>query len=607
MRGSSQRVLSFISSMVSLWMVGVLIAGCGGSASSGNGTGPASGDYVLVPTSSATLTISAHSSRDLSVFLYDKKNGNEVTDERVEYSVKQAPDSHAVGAKRVSTDENGQATTTFFPGGVAGNAVVEVNHPKATPLQFQITATPEPTGALAATPISAGASVVQLTDVTLRMYDADDRTCDDFRPLAEQATPLQEGFREEAGEAFVFRQVPADEQVIVTARARGERGQIAAGGCTAGIDIRADQTIERDVVLNLIPLNPTGRYQVTSRWDFSEALSDSGAVGNTVVTVLDGFQNPGNAIYEQVISSIEDLVGGLISVGVDTFLSQTGLDDNFKSMINDAIQENEALCKVREAGRDLRQAVKRLEVDSELVIGQLGSKYTFRGRDNWLGIQLYWRGKCDDAYEAECGDGTSEEEPETMPPCAAIELTAAENGEIADLGVISSEWEGRVASYNELRIERHDIPLNYGRLVKFVLNQVVIPELTGGEANSLSGAFSHWIGCESLADDITGSDDSVGALGVEVTASEISGFCESAVGSVFGLAELAISNLEYETGIRVGGDATLVETTSDGVVDYLEEGGYSGYIEVNDSESSSSSQRSNLSATWSGERVSSSP
>jgi hypothetical protein len=592
-------LVAFVS--VAGWMVG-----CGGTASTGSGDGPAAGKYVLVPATSASLTVPSEANKDLPVFLYNKSSGDAVSGERVDYELVSAPSSHAIGTLSVSTDDNGHASTTFYPGGVAGEAVVEVSHPKATTLKFQITVTPEPTGHLAVTPISAGVSVETLSDVTLRMYSSDDQTCEGFSPLNAQPDPVRRGFRESTGEALVFREIAADKTVTVTARARGERGQLAGAGCKDGIDIVADQTTRKELVLNLIPLQPEGRYQVTSRWDFSEALKQSGSVGSTVVNVLEGFQDPGQAIYNQVIGLVENTVGGLISEGLESFLNATGLDDQFKSLINNTIQNNEALCKVREAGRDLRRAIKQLEVDSELVIGQLGAKYTFRGRDNWLGIQMYWRGMCDDAYESACGEDTGDDPPETMPPCAAIELTAADNGEIADLGVISSKWDGRVASYNELRIQRHEIPLNYGRLVKFILNQVVIPELTDGAANSLSGAFAHWIGCESLGDDITGSDDKVGAFGAEVSASQISNFCESAVNTVFGFAELAIGNLEYETGIRVGGTATLVETTSDGEVDYLEDGSYTGYIRTDGGDGSMSSQRSNLSATWEGERVSSS-
>ena len=153
-----------------------------------------------------------------------------------------------------------------------------------------------------------------------------------------------------------------------------------------------------------------------------------------------------------------------------------------------------------------------------------------------------------------------------------------------------------------MQIQRHPLPLRYGRLIEFIMSQVILPEMTDGNAHSLVDAFSYWLGCGSLAKDITGSDGKQCALGQCITKNDIEGFCKSAIGTVFGAADLAISNLEYDTGIYVGGEATLVETTSDSKVDYIEEGSYDGYIEVNDEKGSQG--RTNVTGDWTGERVS---
>ena len=43
--------------------------------------------------------------------------------------------------------------------------------------------------------------------------------------------------------------------------------------------------------------------------------------------ILNIFNNPGQAIYDEIINLVEFAVGGIISTGIDAFLRATGLDD----------------------------------------------------------------------------------------------------------------------------------------------------------------------------------------------------------------------------------------------------------------------------------------
>src|SRR5699024_6926330 len=137
--------------------------------------------------------------------------------------------------------------------------------------------------------------------------------------------------------------------------------------------------------------------------------------------------------------------------------------------------------------------IANLEVHSELTIGKMSSNYEFRGTDNWLGITLYWRWNCD---------------ANSPPDCGAIELRADANGEIGSLGVLSSAWIGRIVAYNQLQIDRHPITLEYGRLIMYILNDVILPKLTDGNAHSMSEAFSYWV-CNGIGTAITGSDGEI--------------------------------------------------------------------------------------------------
>jgi hypothetical protein len=294
--------------------------------------------------------------------------------------------------------------------------------------------------------------------------------------------------------------------------------------------------------------------------------------------VLNVFQNPGQAIYDEIINLIENFLSGAVATLIDFLANITGGAQAIQGLINDAIENNDTLRRIRDAGRDLRDVVANLEVRSELTIGKLNSTYEFRGSGNWLGVVLYWRWECD---------------ANSPPDCGAIDLAADSNGEIADLGVLSSEWTGRVVGYNQLQIDTHSLTLRYGRLIIYILNDVIIPRLTDNNANSLSEAFAYWIGCPGLADSITGSDGEI--LGI--TDEQIEGWCGTAVSTIFGFADLLVENLEFDIGLRLGGEGKLFELTSDGRVDEIREGTFNGFME-----SSEGGAASPFSATWDGVR-----
>ena len=605
--------------LIGLLVAALGVAGCGQSFISsnteagkdqerdnGDNTPSVAANYLLVPAGPKAFTVGAGKTAPVKVFLLKKRTGKPAADESVDFEVDSGKSVGSLASRASSTDENGAASVTFRAGQKAGQVEVIASHEQAKPLTFDVTVESEPTGKLRVNLVNTGTSVMPLSDISIRLYDGDQFACADFRPLeSKQPDPLEAKVRSRPGTSADFGGLSPDDKYTVSAVARGDRGQIAAGGCKEDLTVPEESVVEEELLLHLIPINPSGRYEATAYYDFSNAIKESGVVGKNIVRVLKLFKNPGDAIYDEIIRLVENLVGGLISQGIDTLLDKTGLDDKFKKTINDAVQNNDTLCRIREIGRDIRDVVANLEVDSELTIGKLGSNYQYQGRNNWLNITVYWRAKCDGAIEKVCSkDKDMNNVEERKQPCAAIHLVPdGTQGKLGDIGVWAEEWQGRVTSYNRLQIRRHPLPLRYGRLIEFLLSEVLLPEMTDGNAKTLAGAFAYWLGCDDLAKSVTGSDKKVCALGQCIKHKDISGFCKTAISTVFGAADLAIGELEYDTGIFVGGRALLVETTSDGRVDYIEDGTYDGYIEVN--EKGMSQGRSNISGKWSAERVSS--
>ena len=545
--------------------------------------------YFLAANGSSDLVVGAGSSAPVSVFLYDKETNDPVKDERISFKLAEdASDEVFISALNAVTQESGEASVDFKAGPTLETVTLVASHPSANDVEFTINVESLPTGSIRVKTVNAAPSVIALNNIEVRLHDYADFSCADFRPLGTQADGIEIKTLPNEAQLALFEELAITKKYVVTARARGPRNQIAAGGCSDDLRVEDNGTTNVELALSLIPINPAGRYNVTSNWDFSEALADSGAVGATIVRILNVFQNPGQGIYDEIINLVRNAVGGIIAGTLSTFLNLTGLDDTFEDLINDAVANNSVLSNLQSAGLDLRAVVTNLEVLSVLAIGKSTSDYEFRGTDNWLGINLYWRQGCDQVAD---------------PICGQIPIRATDGSTFADLGVLSSNWTGRVVGYDQLQIDEHPITLRYGRLLIYVLNEIILPSITNGNANSLTEAFSYWINCRGLALGITGTDGEICALSACIQASQLEGFCSGTISTLFGFADALITNLEFDANIRVGGDATLIEEDSDGFVDLMEMGTYRGYLNASSNNGGQQGLTSPVTATWSATKL----
>jgi hypothetical protein len=582
--------------LVGLSLGGLSLTGCGDSSvntnvdqsrNSNNGEGPQLGDdFFLVPAGETELIGNVTESVELKVFLYQKTSGEPAINQNVAYEIVEPVDGGgaSLSAYNSTTADDGSASIDLRLGADPASLTVRAEHESSNAVNFQVEVTPLETGDLEVTLVNTGASSMQLHDIDLKLYRNGSYSCAEFRPLSpRQDNELVTKVAGNTQQPITFEGLGTQQRFLVTAVGLGDADQIAGAGCVEDIGIQADQVTKKELYLQLIPLNPVGRYDVTAHWDFSQALEDSGTVGATIMRVLNVFENPGQTLYDETMNLLQSFLG-IGGTALDTFLSVSGLDDQFVGMVNDFVEGNDSLRRIRDAGRDLRDVVANLEVNSELTIGKMSSDYEFQGSDNWLGITLYWRWNCD---------------ANSPPDCGAINIEADGDGDFGELGVLSSSWTGRVTAYNNLQIDSHPISLRYGRLIMYMLNDVILPELTDGNAHSLSEAFSYWV-CDGLGTNITGSDGEICAAGYCVQDDDISGICESASSTVFSFADLLVSNLEYDIGMRIGGEGLLVETTSDGFVDFIEQGVYEGTMQNSDI---GQTQASPISATFEAERI----
>jgi hypothetical protein len=515
----------------------------------------------------------------IGVLLFERESGAPVLGEIIEYELLEDEGDASLTERQATTQDNGQASVRFVAGPTLTTFTVRATHPGANSVEFKVSVEDLPSGALNVSYVNAGASVYDIAPIETYLFPRSHFTCNAFRPLGRMPEPSAADEVSGPSGTSAFEALSVREPWTIISIGRGEFGQLAAAGCLSDVFLQEDETVNVELVLTLLPLNPVGRYNVTSHWDFTETLEDAGSVGRILLTVFDAFENPGQFLVDQIIELVRQFLGGIIAGAVDFFLEIFGLDEVIEDGINDFIESVDFLSRLRQAGLDLRDVVTRLEVLSVLNIGKLGNDFEVRGTDDWVGLAFYWRWNCPDDAPEDCG---------------RIELAIDPN---SSLGIVLGEWTGRVAAYNNLQINTHTINLRYGELILFILNEVILPVLTDGNANSMMDAILYWIDCPGLARSITGSDGEIcDPLNlVCVSDDDISGVCDSVIRTVFGFAEVLLRGLEVDSVLELSGEGTLVDLDGDLLVDEIKDGIFDGYVNIQDS-------RSPFTATWSATR-----
>ena len=183
---------------------------------------------------------------------------------------------------------------------------------------------------------------------------------------------------------------------------------------------------------------------------------------------------------------------------------------------------------------------------------------------------LYWKLGC-----------PKEDEPGYDPDCGAIPfgLQDLEDSDVP-MDLITGQFTGMIANFDSLIIDTHYIYLNYGKLILFVINEVLLPAVSG--FNSIEDLIYSIIDCESIADGFVG--DLLSAIGIDQD--DVEGFCLSAVGLIVSPIEEVIGSLKLDSQLRIHGKATLLDDDDDLYVDILENGFWWGHIEIQSEEGS---------------------
>ncbi len=500
-------------------------------------------DRVLEAVSPVTATAEKYTLVRLEAALVLEDSRTPVVGELVDFTVLQAPDSTLeLSADSIETDEDGVAGIDVTVGATAGQIIIRASHPGTTPVEFRIEVTDQAPGAIEVEIFPPAGVTVNLAPYRVRAYDTEQfGDCQAIPPRADLAGATAEATSQ--GQLVLMENVPAEKTYTVLVQALGTSASAIAYGCVDAVTVETRETTSISVSLRMIPLNPTGTYKVTGFWDISEAVRTSGDAGNIIVGLIDFMSNPGMFLYDLIIDELQQ------ASGLDlTFLAALGVPTIVSDAINGWLFQNSDLARFNEIAVGQQTMLYNLEVESELVIEKTEADLTFIGYEHWQKIILNLSWQCD---------------VNSPPDCGRYEIPVDPDGNLPALGYVSYDWTGEVVDYDGLKLDSLQTQIEYGKLLVLIIEKVVMPELTGGNADTLAGALNYWVDCPGLAQDLVGSG--IGATIVDTA-------CQAALTTAAGVIVAPLQNENVVFDLVFDGEATMKDTASNGWVDEIRDG-----------------------------------
>lgn len=466
--------------------------------------------------------------------------------------------------------------------GANGRAEFRFRANTAAPAEYRVTATAvgarsdaslnirveaHPKGALRVQLTYDGS--LPLTDIQIGLVEAQGFQCSQYYPPAPPAALESRTVLSITSPPTLFEDLPAGTyySVWVTAKSRSTGTnllRLTAAGCADGAYVEVDSESLITVDLYDLVLNPAGLYDMISVFDFTDAIP--GEVGEIINLIVDAFWDPGKFVFDMVITVVDLYLGQLVGQVVEWALSlfRDQLEEAINNWVfNDSPQWVQDIFQV---GQDITQIVANLEMLADLRIAKLTNDYYVQGEEDWHGIALYWHLGCPEETDLDFD-----------PDCGRLVLSMEDIQNTAfPMDLVQGVWTGTIANFDRLDIQTHRIQLNYGRLILFVLNELLLPAISNGQYHDLRDAVIGFVDCPNIAGNVVG--DFLEALGIDQD--EVAGFCEDAIGWIVDPIVLTIYGLGADSRVRLFGTALLVDDNDDLIVDRIIDGEWTGYIEL---------------------------
>ncbi len=524
-------------------------------------------ELIVLHDSSHPLQVRVTLNQLVRVKVVDYAQGGPAKDALVEFSIRPTnpgvTGDGSLSAFSAYTDAAGIAAITFRSNTIADvGYTVDVTSDGANPVSFELFVADAPRGTLSVELKYEGP--ISVKNVHLRLISGQ-FTCSQFNPINPPLDVLAEKTLLGVSGQTSWTNLPEAQRFTVLATAESPDEHLAAAGCLDGVVIVANQDNKVTLTLFLLTLSPTGNYSSTSVFDFTGAIP--GQVGDIIDEISLLFTSPGQFLINQIKKLAALYVGNFIT---DTVF---GLFEDKVAEIIDEWMFNESPDWVQDilrVGQDLFQIVNNLEMLATLRISKLQNDYYVQGILLWDGIALYWRLGCPEPGESGYD-----------PACGRNEFSLAQfsNTEFP-MDIVEGRFTASIQNFDQLDIDNHTIKINYGKLIIFALNELILPAISG--THNLSDAIHSFVDCRSIAEGIYFSG--LSSIGIDV--GDIEGFCTGAIDIIVEPVMFILGALAVDSQMRMSGHAVLVDDDDDLRVDHIDEGSFLGHFESDGQEGS---------------------
>lgn len=466
------------------------------------------------------------------------------------------PGDGSLSSLSAFTDAAGIAAVTFRSNTVANvGYTVEVSADNAAPVSFELFVADAPRGTLSVELKYEGP--ISVKNVQLRLLSGQ-FTCGQFVPIRPPTDVIAEKTLLGVADTASWNNLPEAQRFTLVATAESPDGHLAAAGCLDGVVIVANQDNRVTLTLFLLTLSPTGNYDSTSVFDFTGAIP--GQVGDIIDEISLLFSSPGMFLIEQVKKLAALYVGQFVT---DTVFGL--FEDKVAEIIDEWMfyESPDWVQDILMVGQDLFQIVNNLEMLATLRISKLQNDYYVQGILLWDGVALYWRLGC-----------PREGEPGYDPACGRNEfsLAAFTNTEFP-MDIVEGRFTASIQNFDQLDIDNHTIKINYGKLIIFALNELILPAVSGH--HNLEDAILSFVDCAAIADGVYFS----GLSTIGIDEGDIEGFCTDGVKLIVRPVMFILSGLAVDSQMRLSGHAVLVDDDDDLRVDRIKDGRFLGHFE----------------------------
>lgn len=479
---------------------------------------PPSRSVELQLVSDASLALGFEESKTIEAKLtYD--NGEPAGGRPVTFRLEGEPAGAVLQSNRVTSEPDGSVTNTVTAGIDITTFSIEIST-----LQPEGAEKPDPAVTV---PVSVDGvyrgdlrvtyaynDVVPLADVRTRVHSGA-TACEDI-VWPHQPEGLHEGMAATPEHTVVFSGLEAQQRYTVSALVYGPGGGIAATGCAQTEPLERRTLNVVSVPLTLEPVQLAGRYDFGAQLQLHDALPPP---ADDVVERLDAFFfDPAGILAGYLVDGVAqatgvapDTISGALVAAWSVYALGQELEPDLDAddqYIDDPIDyfllDNMpawALDGIT-IGGDLTTLLARTAVGGTFEISGVDASGAFNGRWDWSDFMFTWRVGADcDPSNACCGRRVFDGDAVGLAPAGA-EFT----------GTLSRNDLDAAVAY-DMDVAPHALALQYGTLVLFLLEELVLPGTTGQP--NLSCAVESLFGCEPGGGSFVCGGQSTGVCGCE--------------------------------------------------------------------------------------------